>query len=200
MSRGRRVLIVAAAAGVSACMALLNPPEVSFVQGDASADAMGDVDTGALDLISNPSFAEGTGGCGTDWQVIGGLISRSDAGRTDGFACRLCPDPARNTFALLEPLRLAKAQPGASYVGEAWARADDPGPPSMGGELFGYLADGGLYVRYGSNVGVSSEWEKITITSVVPEDGRSVSIRIAAEFRPDAAGCVLVDDVALYTQ
>jgi hypothetical protein len=158
-----------------------------------TADAGSD---GPSNLVDNPSFEEGLGGCGSGWTVSNSTLTRFPAARTGTWSCEVCPSASDATYFNLEATRAINVSAG-SYYAEAWLLAP---PDASAAGLTGVQvslapSDAGDFL--GTQISPSSTWTPSAISVDVLVDGTAL-VYVHAYF-PNG-GCVLIDDVGLYRQ
>jgi hypothetical protein len=165
----------------------------------------GDASTG--NLVTNPSFEQGQGGCGTNWGGgYSNTASRQPGGHT-GNACVVCTNGANSTSFAFNQTTPVAVQPG-NYYAEAWMETPYDGgvavaSPGVGIQIV-YAGDGGLSGCIGSSTlcqgsfVTSGSWTLSTTTFVVSGSG---TLQVVAHAYDGTAGsCFAWDDVALYAQ
>jgi hypothetical protein len=173
--------------------------------GDASNGAdgatLGDVatlpDTG--NLLTNPSFEQGTVGCGGTWSGgYGASYSLFPLGHTGSVSCLMCPLSSGESSYALQTTNAVSLAAG-SYLATAWFHVPvDAGSASAAGVLpFESLSDGGTIYYQGTEATPDTVWVEST-ESFTLTDNTMISVQ-AHVFKPDN-GCVLVDDISLVPQ
>jgi len=170
---------------------------------EASDDASGDA--GGGNLVTNPSFDEGQGGCGPSWgNGYGMTYTRVSPGRTGSFACMVCIQGSTGSYELDDSTAIA-VQAGSYYV-EAWlASAADAAPIPAGVQVY-FTGDGGLsgcngsatYCQGNFFTAPVGSWSSSSTTFDVTGSGQ-ITIDLHA-YAGDDASCFIVDDVAAYLQ
>lgn len=159
-------------------------------------------DGGSPNLVTNGSFENGTGGCGTGWGgglSYGANFTRSDLARTGSSSCEVCPidSTGMGSFALAPNDAFSAA--AGSYYAEAWIHAPvDAGAATQAGiQTFLDYPDGGeAPVFQGTQITPSDGWVVTSEGFETTGDGQ-MSLQIHMYI---GGGCVLVDDVAVYAQ
>lgn len=226
-----RVVFVLAIAGVVGCSALTSLDDLSGGQTDGSgSDATGDAnggdasgsdgggsdvvqtndasDAGNGNLVTNPSFENGQGGCGTNWGNGYSMTATRQPGGHTGNACVVCTNLASQTSYQLDMVTPIAVQPG-NYYAEAWMETPWDGGVAVQspgvGIVVNYAGDGGLSGCTGGGnlcqagfVQAGSGWS-LSSTSFAVSGSGTLQIVMHA-FAGTQNSCFAVDDVALYAQ
>jgi hypothetical protein len=166
------------------------PPGTS--DGSPSPDAGPD---GPLNLLPNPGFEQGGGGCGPGWGSYGAVVTRSTDARTGGSACQLC---ANTTGSMELKTATPVAAKAGAYSAEAWIRAPGTGPAAgaTGVQWQYHAPDGGSSpIDQGSMITPSATWMPSNGSFSLGSDG-TLDFMVHVYY-PDG-GCVLFDDLGLY--
>jgi hypothetical protein len=156
-------------------------------------------DAGTGNLLTDPSFEEGTVGCGGSWSGgYGASYTLVPFGHTGSFSCLMCPlSSGESSYALqtTNPVSLS----AGSYLATAWIHTplDGGSAGSTGVLAFQSLSDGGTTYYQGTEVTPDTVWAQSTETFTLTA-GAMISVQ-AHIFKPNN-GCVLVDDVSLVPQ
>jgi hypothetical protein len=203
---------VFAAAILGACNAILGNHLDTGRALDAGDDGAGCEDSGGkspddaapadatLNLLSNPSFENGVGGCGTGWTAFGILtFVRSSVAHTGASSCMMCSSDAFE----LGPATALPVDAGESYYGEAWVHGAPPSSDIAAGiEFTDYYPDGAPYYNASPNAPALADdagWTLIEYVLPVTPGTTKRQFGVHGTVTT-GAGCLLVDDVALYKQ
>ncbi len=171
---------------------------------DGSADSGGDGGNG--NLLTNPSFELGSGGCGTGWgNGYGMTFTRVSPGRTGSYACLVCVLPNQTDSYELDSLIPVPAQAG-SYYAEAWLSTPEGGVATQAGVQGLYAGDGGISSCIGTSTICQGTffpppvgtWSLSSATFTVTASG-TIAVNVHSYAAP-AGSCFVVDDLALYAQ
>jgi hypothetical protein len=209
--------------GLAACSALLGIGDVSPWDGtpdggsamEASPDALPDSgatdatgdtavgasdggDAGVVNLVPNPSFDQGAGGCGPGWTGYNQTLAFSTVERSGSRSCEVCPIAGSTSFELSVVTPVAVA--AGSYYAEAWLEAPAGMPAAtQAGVQISYANDGGANTFFqGSMILPSGTWA-VSQEAFVLDAGQSLTMRVHV-YGTNNGACILVDDVALYAQ
>jgi len=166
-----------------------------------------DADASNGNLVSNPSFDDGQGGCGLGWgNGYGMTFTRVSPGRTGPYACEVCVQGTPSGDEL-HSIGAIPVQAG-SYYAEAYVTTPDGGTPDEAGTgiLVYYAIDAGITgclsandICQGSFSQVpTGSWQR-TNASFIANGAGTVTVGIHT-YRGTPGSCVIVDDVALYAQ
>ncbi len=174
-------------------------PGVDAPPPDSGSDAGGN-------LVTNPSFENGSGGCGTSWgNGYGMTFFRASPGHTGQYACEVCVQGAQTSYQLDDITSIA-VQPG-NYYAEAWVTTPDGGVAAEPGIQVYYTGDGGItgcngngttYCQGNFSAPPIGSWTS-TSTSFAVSGSGTVKIDVHS-YQGTASSCFEVDDVALYQQ
>jgi hypothetical protein len=162
----------------------------------ASADASS-ADGGPINLLTNPSFELGVGGCGPGWNGYGATYTRSNTARTGSYSCMACPTGTGSYQ--LTAISTVQVGPG-SYYAEAWLRTP-PGAAAVNaaGTQVYFTADAAPNNYFQANmISPGSTWQ-VSGEAFLIDAGGNLSFDVHVYY-PGDGGCILVDDVALYAQ
>jgi hypothetical protein len=216
MHRARTLRLLAAAAPLSVSACGLFTDYASFYGGDAGladssapTDAIDTSDTpvadadGALpdgsgtgNLLSNPSFEDGVGGCGPGWKAFFGGLTRSSVARTGAWSCLICTNGSGVYLTATVDVPVVA---GDSYYAEAWVHAP-PSPPNTTGSIALQFeeVDGGPTYDEGAGTMPTADWALVNHVARVP--GGATLLKFNVHAAANDGGCLLVDDVGLYKQ
>jgi hypothetical protein len=170
---------------------------------DGGGDAVSD---GSDNLLTNPSFEVGMGGCGTGWgNGYGMTFTRVSPGRTGSYACLVCALPNETDSYELDSLIPVPAEAG-SYYAEAWLTTPEGGVATVAGIQGEYAGDGGISSCTGTNTICQGTfftppvgtWSVSSATFTVSASG-TLSVNVHSYGAPTGS-CFEVDDLALYAQ
>ncbi|HEY1959680.1 MAG TPA: hypothetical protein VGH28_28920 [Polyangiaceae bacterium] len=174
---------------------------------DAATNDGSAADAGG-NLVENPSFDDGQGGCGPGWgNGYGMSFTRVSPGRTGPYACEVCITPGSQDSFQLQSLPLIPVQAGTSYYAEGWLMTPEGGVAVQAGvgilTLFdadaGITCVGGPGICQGSILSdPPSTWQKTTV-SFTTSGPSSVTLAFHA-YDNTATSCFVLDDVAVYAQ
>ncbi len=156
-------------------------------------------DAGAGNLLTDPSFEEGSVGCGGSWSGgYGASYTLFPLGHTGSVSCLMCPlSSGESSYALqtTNPVSL----PAGSYLATAWIHTPvDAGSAGFTGVLaFESLSDGGTAYYQGTEVTPDTVWSQSTELFTLTANAM-INVQTHV-FRPDD-GCVLVDDISIVPQ
>ncbi len=164
---------------------------------DASADS------GPVNLLVNPGFENGVVGCGVGWNATDGTIARSSVAHSGTYSCEVCPDLSSGGtgFVLVSGAQVTATTPNQSFAAAAWIHESSSGGggPAQGRiELWVTTPDGGNDYPTSTGVGGTATWQQITLQAQTSNVGDQIQFSVAVDIT--SAGCLLVDDVALYAQ
>jgi hypothetical protein len=170
------------------------------VMTDTSTEGGSDGGT-SQNLVLNPSFENGTLGCGDFWTTDTGnvTITHWDAGHTGSWSCRVCADGG----ALRQTIPNAVFPPETQFVLSGWI---SPAPPStyvdvvLHADVHGTDDAGNVKQAYPTAEGASDGgWVHALGAPVTMGDWPSsfITIYTSADL-PDGGGvCFLIDDVSI---
>jgi hypothetical protein len=157
-----------------------------------AADGGGD---GPVNLLPNPGFEEGLGNGCDPWNRANAV--RSTLARTGAYSCLVCPSGGGTPgfFALDAPNVDVAA--GSTFYAEAWLMAPPSGPVAAKAAVALELLepDGGDVHDYGNGIAPTSTWKLSSETVTMEANGQ---LRFEIHSIGSDAGCVLVDDTAMY--
>jgi hypothetical protein len=112
------------------------PDEGEARSGEDASDEASDADAGGAgppNLIANPSFEDGIGGCGSGWNVYNGTLWRSPEPHNGAWSCMVCATLAAGYLALRPALRVVSdPKSGDQYAAEVWWRAPADASAAVG--------------------------------------------------------------------
>lgn len=170
---------------------------------DSPTSTDGGADSGG-NLVSNSSFDNGNGGCGSNWgNGYGETFSRESPGHTGQYACDVCIQSSGSSYQI-DAVNPIPVQAG-SYYAEAWLATDDGGVATQAGIQVYFTGDGGISNCNGDgtsycqgNIVTPGAWTVSSTTFDVTGSGE-VNIDLHSYAGP-ANSCFAADDVALYAQ
>jgi hypothetical protein len=171
-------------------------PDAAPLDAPAS-DAPDGPSEGAVNLVPNPGFEQGTGACGTGWNETTASLALSNMAHTGNESCEVCLTSFASFF-LDSALFDASA---GSYYAEAWIRTSpEGGVPNYAQTQVWRLLDGGgsTILSAPAKVPPTATWSRSSV-SVTVANASVLEIRINAGGVPEG-GCILVDDVGFYAQ
>jgi hypothetical protein len=159
-------------------------------------------------LIDNPGFENGAGGCGSNWgNGYGQTFMRASPGRNGSmYACEVCISGSGGSY----QINAVKAIPvtAGNYYAEAWLSTPEGGVATSTGIQVYFTGDGGLSGCTGSATycqgmpfvmaAPGGDWSSSSTSFVVTGSG-TVTVDLHS-YAGTASSCFLVDDVALYAQ
>jgi len=214
----RLTLVVVASSLLAACSLITSldglgsqttsdgAPPADATQETIANDTGTGTDAGTGNLVPNPSFDDGQGGCGPSWgNGYGMTYTRVSPGRTGPYACEVCIQGSSSSYALSSLVQIPVD--AGSYYAEAWLMTPDGGIAEQNGVgvLIGYDIDAGIsscigtpgYCQ-GSISTPPSTWAKSSASFVSNGPG-TATVEIHT-YGGTAGSCVIVDDVAFYAQ
>jgi hypothetical protein len=204
-------ILVPLAVAVVGCAALTSLDDLKGQSDDGGGDVVGLHDSGADgggNLVTNGSFENGNGGCGTNWgNGYGMTFTRVSPGHTGNSACLVCINASNLDSYQINAIATIPVQAG-NYYAEAWL-----GTPWDGGVA---TANAGLQIYFVGDAGTISgctgdgtsycqgsfvsgpPWSTSSVTFIVKGSG-ALALDVHS-YDNTASGCFAVDDVALYAQ
>jgi hypothetical protein len=171
--------------------------DVADVDHRAPADAASS--DAPANLVANPSFEDGVGGCGSGWTVDYGTGNRSSAlAHTGGSSCLVCTTQGGFYLHRIERVPVAEGQ---YYYGEAWVHAAPrptlPADTHPTTAMYFTGPDAEAYLE-SAVVEPGAGWALVSQTAATPAGVARLQFSVHGSV--DDGGCLLVDDVALYQQ
>lgn len=161
--------------------------------GELAAPALAGQCVEAPNLVVN-------GTCDNDtsaWQPFQATVSLSTTARTGSHSCKICGAGMIDfTMDDIDPT-VPTADPGDSFLGEAWVRtAPGEAPPSV---VFLEIRDATTFFGEASNMPmVTDTWQPVTLTHEVRDTTQPVEVFLAGHTPAPATNpCFLVDDISL---
>jgi hypothetical protein len=165
-------------------------------------------DAGTANLVDNPSFENGAGGCGTNWgNGYNQTAMRVSPGRTGMYACDVCITPGASGSYQINAVKTIDVQSG-NYYAEAWLSTPQGGVATSAGLQVFFTGDGGIsgcngtpntYCQAGFVMAAPGGAYMSSSTSFVVTGSGTVTLDLHS-YDSTASSCFLVDDVALYAQ
>jgi hypothetical protein len=166
--------------------------------GDAG-DAGTDATSGATNLVTNPGFESAGGGCGAGWTSYGATLTLSTTAHSGSSSCQVCAiDPDAGASMQITSTTLTNVKAGAMYSTEAWLRTV-PGQPTTGiagAQIYVDEIGGGQQYYQASSPTPSATWTPSNGAFTVQADG---TLKFDVHVYYPMGGCVLIDDVGVYT-
>ncbi len=158
----------------------------------------GAADSGVTNLVTNPGFETGGGGCGPGWTSYGSILTRSTTAHGGASSCQICPDmPDSGNAMQITATTMLDVKAGQLYSIEAWLRTADGEPPTgaAGAQIY-VMPQAGMQQYYqASTVTPSASWTPSNGSFSVQADGK---LEFDVHVYYPNGGCVLVDDVGVY--
>jgi hypothetical protein len=213
----RPVALLAGGSWCLGCSLLVNLDDLKPADGGSDSGSDSAVDSGAdsavdaaadgnSNLVTDPGFDQGMGGCGANWgNGYGDTFMRVSPGHTGNDACEVCALGSQSSFQIdaIDPIPVQ----AGSYYAEAWLTTPDGGMPAPAGIQVYFNGDGGSLSNCLGSAGYcqgnffsppTGSWASSSTTFTVVGSG-TVSIDLHSYTPPDGA-CFIASDVALYAQ
>jgi hypothetical protein len=169
---------------------------------EASADDAGvDAGGGGTNVVVNPGFEDGTGGCGIGWSVNMGTLVRSSTAHSGQYSCQVCGSTA-GYYLYPDSPEVADAATGDSYYLAAWISLPPGADPDAGAFtqlMFADNSNNDLTDNGGLND--PTTWQLMDLTYAVTSDVAGMPLFLLIEGGAAAGNtCFLIDDVVMSKQ